>query len=69
MELALVATCSEERPLLVLEPLYGNYLAFAKRLGIRIESIPLNLNNDSIFDLPTLKEIEDKIKEVNPGAL
>ncbi len=58
-----------ERPLLVIEPVYTNYIAFAKRLGRGVVSVKRSLGTDGSFALPSFQEIESMIKHYRPGAM
>jgi aspartate aminotransferase len=73
MELLILATCGRadgrERPLLLIDAAYTNYVAFAKRLRIPIVSIARTLGDDGKFSLPPLADIERLIREHRPGAL
>lgn len=70
MELVLAGTITKERPLMLLNPAYSNYVSFAGRLGdLPIISVNRNLQNDGEFSLPVMSEIEALIKEKQPGAM
>lgn len=73
MELVILGTCgdagTQERPLLLLDPAYTNYLSFAERLGRRTVSVARTLREDGTFALPDLDAIERAIREHRPGAL
>lgn len=73
MELLLLGVCgaagTDERPLMVIDPAYTNYISFAERLGRKIVTVTRNLSEDGKFTLPELNEIEEAIKLHNPGAL
>lgn len=73
MELLLIGVCGgageNERPLLMLDPAYSNYLSFAERLGRTTVSLRRKLGEDGKFSLPSVSEIEEMIKKENPGAL
>jgi aspartate aminotransferase len=73
MELVLLGVCgpagSGERPLLVLDPLYTNYLAFAERLGRRVVALRRTLGRDGRFALPSEAEVEALIAKEQPAAL
>ncbi len=60
---------SSERPLLVIDPAYTNYIAFARRLGRRIVSVRRNLDGEGRFALPPIEEIEETIRVYRPAAL
>ncbi|MEK7866572.1 MAG: aminotransferase class I/II-fold pyridoxal phosphate-dependent enzyme, partial [Planctomycetota bacterium] len=73
MELMILGACgpagSKERPLLLLDPAYTNYLSFAERLGRATVSVSRTLRDDGTFALPDLAAIEKTIEERRPGAL
>lgn len=73
MELMILGICgeagSDERPLMMIEPIYTNYPALARRLGRPTVSIRRTLQEDGTFTLPDLGEIEETIKESRPGGL
>ncbi len=73
MELLLVGTCgaagSGEKPLLMIDPAYTNYISFAKRIGRDTVTVKRSLNDDGQFTLPEIAEIETVIKKEQPGAL
>ena len=71
MELMLlgVSGTSGGEPIMVIDPLYTNYVEFAKRLSIPIVSLERNLNADGSFgDLDIIK-IRKKIDEDNPNGI
>ena len=73
MELVILGTCgpagSKEKPLLLIDAAYTNYLAMANRTGRSTISITRQLMENGKFNLPKISEIEDIIKEHKPGAL
>ena len=73
MELLLIGVCGPagtgERPLMMIDPAYTNYISFAERVGRKTVTVKRQLNEKGTFDLPNLEEIESKIKEHNPGEL
>ncbi|MEG2018710.1 MAG: aminotransferase class I/II-fold pyridoxal phosphate-dependent enzyme, partial [Clostridium sp.] len=73
MELLLLGVCgaagTEDKPLMVIDPAYTNYISFAERVGRKIVTVSRNLNDDGKFSLPELSGIEEAIKKHNPGAL
>ncbi len=73
MELVLLAVAgpagSSERPLLLIDPAYTNYGAFAERLGRATVTIRRSLQDNGKFTLPPLDEIERLIRERRPGGL
>jgi aspartate aminotransferase len=73
MELLVLGVCgpagSDEKPLLMIDPAYTNYISFAERTGRKTVTIKRHLNEDGKFSLPELDKIEEAIKENKPGAL
>jgi len=73
MELLLLGVCgaagSGEKPLLMIDPAYTNYISFAERIGRNTVTVKRHLNEDGKFSLPEIGEIEETIKKHNPGAL
>jgi aspartate aminotransferase len=73
MELLLIGVCgpagSDERPLMMIDPAYTNYISFAERVGRKTVTVKRHLGEDGKFTLPELDKIEETIKANNPGAL
>jgi aspartate aminotransferase len=73
MELVVLGCCgpagSDERPLLLIDPAYTNYLAMARRVGRQTVSVKRILGEDGRFSLPDLSEIEEVIQAARPGAM
>jgi len=73
MELVILGVCgaagSEDRPLLLIDAAYTNYLSFADRLGRKTVSIQRQLQNNGKFTLPSSAAIEATIELHRPGAL
>lgn len=73
MELLLVGLCgpagSAEKPLMMIDPAYTNYVSFANRTGRKTVTLKRHLNEDGHFTLPELDEIEAMIQEEKPSAL
>jgi aspartate aminotransferase len=73
MELVILGVCgdagTEERPLMLIDAAYTNYIAFAERLGRKTVSVTRHLNDDGNFTLPELNKIEETIKQHNPGGI
>ncbi len=73
MELVILGVCgpagSGERPLLLIDAAYTNYISFASRLGRPTASICRTLGDDGKFSLPALDEIEAVIERERPGAM
>ncbi len=59
----------DEKPLLVIDPAYTNYISFAERLGRKIVSVRRSLDASGRFTLPPIKEIEGVIKKYKPAAM
>ena len=60
---------TDEKPLLMIDPAYTNYISFAERLGRKTVTVKRHLNEDGKFSLPEIDKIEEVIKANNPGAL
>lgn len=73
MELLLIGVCgpagTNEKPLMMIDPAYTNYISFAERTGRKTATIKRHLGDDGKFNLPSIEEIEEAIKVNNPGAL
>lgn len=73
MELLLIGLCgpagTDERPLMMIDPAYTNYISFAERVGRKTVTVKRSLAENGKFTLPEIDEIEKAIKEHNPGAL
>ena len=73
MELMIIGCCgtagTKEKPLLVMEATYTNYILMAQRLGRSVISIRRTLKDDGKFTLPDVKEIKNIIRKHKPGAL
>ena len=73
MELLLVGVCgpagADEKPLMMIDPAYSNYISFAERVGRKTVTVKRNLGEDGKFKLPEMDKLEETIKEHNPGAL
>ncbi len=73
MELVILGACgpagSDERPLLLIDAAYTNYLSFAERLGRATVSITRTLQPDGKFTLPPVDEIERVVERHRPGAM
>ena len=60
---------SEEKPILLIDPAYTNYIAMAARIGRKTVTIQRYLQDDGTYTLPDLREIQHVIEEHRPGAL
>lgn len=73
MELICVGLCgpagSVEKPLLLIDPAYTNYLAMANRVGRKTISVKRKLQEDGKFTLPDIAKIEEVIKIYRPAAM
>ena len=73
MELLLIGVCGAagtgDKPLMMIDPAYTNYISFAQRTGRKTVTVKRHLGEDGKFNLPELDKIEETIKEHNPGAL
>lgn len=73
MELVLLGVCgpagSQERPLMLIDAAYTNYLAFAERVGRKTVSVQRHLQDNGIYTLPSLAEMEAAIETHQPGGL
>ncbi|GAU76618.1 pyridoxal phosphate-dependent aminotransferase [Fusibacter sp. 3D3] len=73
MELLLVGVCGPagtgEKPLMMIDPAYTNYISFAERIGRKTVTVKRHLEENGKFTLPEIDKIEDVIKANNPGAL
>lgn len=73
MELVILGVCgpagSKERPLLLIDAAYTNYVSFAQRVGRHTVSIQRQLQPNGKFSLPASEEIEDTIRRHQPGGL
>ena len=71
MELMLLGVCgtSSNRTILVIDPLYTNYVEFAKRLSIPITSVLRTRNQTGSYSKLDLSEIQNKIDKENPNGI
>ncbi len=71
MELMMLGVCgpASKKPIMLLDPVYTNYLEFAKRLSIEVCTTARNINEDGSFASINIKEIESKFKLHKPKAL
>jgi Aspartate/tyrosine/aromatic aminotransferase len=71
MELMLlgVSGTSSNSPLLVIDPLYTNYVEFANRLSIPISSVIRQRNKVGSYEKLDLNEIQNKIDKENPNGI
>ncbi|TFG17561.1 MAG: aminotransferase class I/II-fold pyridoxal phosphate-dependent enzyme, partial [Promethearchaeota archaeon] len=73
MELVVLGCCgpagSDEKPLMVIEPVYTNYISMAKRTGRQTIKITRTLQENGKFSLPDFESIEKMMELHKPGAL
>lgn len=73
MEIVILGLCgaagSGEKPLLLIDPAYTNYISMAHRVGRKAVSVKRILEKNGKFSLPDMKEIESVIEKNRPGAL
>jgi len=71
MELMLlgVSGTSDGKPIMVIDPLYTNYVEFATRLSVPIISLERNSNADGSFGDVDIIKIRKKISENNPNGI
>lgn len=73
MELIILGVCgpagSTERPLMLIDAAYTNYVAFASRVGRATCSVTRKLLPSGKFELPSMEDLEVAISTHKPGAL
>jgi aspartate aminotransferase len=71
MELMILGVCgpSSERPLLLLDPAYSNYIDISRRCSVKTVSLRRELGADSSFTSPDIEALEAIINKDNPTAL
>ncbi|MHA1110457.1 MAG: aminotransferase class I/II-fold pyridoxal phosphate-dependent enzyme, partial [Promethearchaeota archaeon] len=73
MELIVIGCCgsagTNEKPLMVIEPVYTNYISMAKRTGRQTIKITRTLQENGKFSLPNFESIEKMMELHKPGAL
>lgn len=73
MELLLIGVCgpagTDEKPLMMIDPAYTNYISFAERVGRKTVTVKRHLEENGKFTLPEMDLIEKTIIENKPGAL
>ena len=69
MELLILGVCgpagSDERPLMMIDPAYTNYISFAERLGRKTVTIKRYLDENGKFNLPDMEEVEEAIRNIS----
>jgi aspartate aminotransferase len=71
MELMILGVCgpASERPILLFDPAYSNYIDMARRAAVSTVSLSRELGADSSFTAPDIDELEAAIKKHNPTAV
>ncbi len=73
MELAILGTCGLiddiEKPLLLIDAAYTNYISLAKRTRRNIISVLRGLQDNGTFTLPDIQEIDKVIETKTPSAM
>ncbi len=73
MELVVLGCCgpagSKNKPLMVIEPVYTNYISMVKRTGRSTIKITRTLQENGKFTLPDFESIEKMMELHKPGAL
>jgi aspartate aminotransferase len=71
MELMLLGVCGPggDRPLLLIDPAYTNYMDMAKRCCVPTVAVRRDLRDDGSFALPPLEAIEAAIREARPRGV
>ncbi len=73
MELVVLGCCgpagSDEGPLMVIEPVYPNYISMVTRTGRQTIKITRTLQENGKFSLPDFESIEKMMELHKPGAL
>ncbi|NOZ03763.1 MAG: aminotransferase class I/II-fold pyridoxal phosphate-dependent enzyme [FCB group bacterium] len=73
MELIIAGVCgdagTDDKPLLLIEAAYTNYMAFATRLGRKTICITRTLDENGKFAIPDLEKIEAIIKQEKPSGI
>jgi aspartate aminotransferase len=73
MEIVLIGTTKDKdtntKPILVFEPVYANYISFAKRIDKKVIGVYRELLEDGTYAFPPIDEIEKIIKKYKPGAV
>ena len=71
MELMMLGVCgpSAQKPLMLLDPAYTNYIEFGKRLSIPVITGNREIADDGSFNPLDLDKIDSLIQKQNPGAI
>lgn len=73
MELVILGVCGDagtsDKPLMLIDAAYTNYIAFSERVGRKTVSVTRHLGDNGKFSLPELDKVEETIKEHRPGGI
>ena len=70
MELLLLGVSdANDRPVMLIDPAYANYLSFASRTSRKVVTLARALSEEGRFMLPNKETIEKFIQENNPSAI
>ncbi len=71
MELMILGVCGPgaERPLLLVDPCYTNYMDIARRCEVRTVSVRRKLRADGLFEAPDLGELEAVVAAEKPAGV
>ena len=73
MELVIIGCCgpagTDQKPLLLIDAAYTNYISFAQRVGRKTIAVRRKLQENGKFTLPDMAEIEKTIEKYKPGAI
>lgn len=71
MELMILGVCGpgSEKPLLLFDPAYSNYIDMAKRSSVKTVSLSRELGADSSFTAPSVTDLEEAIKVHKPAGV
>ena len=60
---------ASDRPILLVDPVYTNYVDFAKRVAVPTVAVGRALGDDGVFAPPDMQNLRRIIEEVRPSAL
>lgn len=71
MELMILGVCGPagQRPLLLLDPAYTNYMDLARRVAVNTISVRRELADGGVFTAPPMQQLKQIIQEHNPAGL
>ena len=73
MEIIILGICgpagTDEKPILLIDPAYTNYLSMKDRVGRKSVSVKRKLEKNGKFTLPDMKEMEEVIEKNKPGVM